>query len=194
MSNFWKVTKFKQKQVAQEYLRVDIRSLHVTKPTVPMYHISLDSNLPETLVPRIPYSNYPDDAFDDEPQSKKTTLYTEPQIARVSFSSSVEGAIRGIYVSLESVFEKAKGQDVNFIVYELVPGNARFVAPETLARRAIHDALVTQEWWALDPVQIKLISRMSLSHDRDAEWITYRPFGGKEVEHSPKDLITTVRK
>lgn len=167
MSNFWK------QKVAREYCDVKAESLKtLSSPYTTLYHISAQP-LPDTLNPQIPAGST---------DSSNTHYSAEPHIPRVCFSESVIGCVRATYANYAKFLNSM--EPCEFYLYELVLGKNKYVPPYELAKRAVWDARVTGEWWALEPVKIKQRGKIRVTV-RGEEMLLCRPFDGRVVSHSP---------
>lgn len=170
--------------LAHEDRNVKLSQLKLEKVPETLYHITFDPDLPDVLIPRLPYGDSGSDTWD-----------AEPNIPRVSFSSTLEGCIRGVYPNISGIMGEHGKEGVDFHVYELDSRKLKGVSPKELAKRAVHDAEVTSEWWITEPAPVAYIGKITATCDWESEWLKYKPFGMPEKEHSPKIIsITPIKR
>lgn len=153
-----------------------------------LYHISFNGNLSK-LIPRLPYGNGTWNETNKYDKTGKLKFWYEPEVNRVSLSSDIVGAIRAVYPNMEHLLKQHK--TLTMTVYKVSVNTAgRWVSPETLRGEGyIHDALVTQEWWALDSVNLTKLGKIKVTIDvNEKEWLSYEPAKSIIKDHSPKTI------
>lgn len=147
-----------------------------------LYHISF-SKLPRTLKPQIPAG------------SEKTdpTHHThEPQIPRICFSETIEGAVRAVYPNVKHLVKRHAGEELTWHVHKVKKGTSGSWVPSWALEEAkfVPDANLTKEWWALSDVTIEYIGTVDVKMDANGEHLKYNPYGVRgRYDHSPLDII-----
>jgi len=170
------------KSIGIEFSNVGLSDMDLHRGDVPtLYHVSFSRNLPKALIPRLPYGTTKD---------SPNVWHSEPDIPRVSFSSDLVGAVRGIFANIVESLDLSR--DLTIQVYKVSRNNrhVRLINPEVLVNSgAVHDAVLTNEWWALDKVSIEHVGTRTVRINTKGEWLKYKPFGTiEEREHSPIDI------
>jgi hypothetical protein len=147
---------------------------------VPLYHVSF-KQLPKTLKPRLPTGSE---------LSVKGHHTTEPDIPRICFSESLEGAVRAVFPNIQKLAEEHGKEGLEFFVYRVDKGTENsWVPPWALVdAKFVHDAEVTKEWWAMSDVDIKPDGKILVTMDTDKDFLEYYPIKNKKAEHSPLDI------
>lgn len=146
----------------------------------PLFHISFRDHLDGLWTPRLPDGNY---ASGD----KETGEFPEPKVARISFSSSLEGCFYAIYHNISQYFEINKYPYMDFFVYSpILTGNEKIWNPQFLTKkRLVHDAHVTNEYCILTPVKVKCIGKLRvfnpLTRSKKIEEVKYFPFNDRSL-------------
>lgn len=168
-----------------ESAAIELADLHVLDtPPKKLYHISLNGDLPKVLMPRLPYG-----------ESDSNSDMSEPNIPRVSFSSDLVGAFRGVYPNVSHKLEKDDIHEIEYHVYQLVRSEGVVTPEELVSTKAVHDANVTQEWWSLGKTEVKKIGKVLFTIDDLHDMLMYRPFNTKpRREHSPKRISAQLIK
>lgn len=104
------------------------------------FHLTFDERLGPALSPRIPNKS-----------SNFTKVNSEPDIARICFSSTIIGCFYGIYANINKYFEENNYPHMDMYLYEtnLDENSEYFVPTTTLTNdKLVWDAHVTKEvWW-----------------------------------------------
>lgn len=120
-----------------------------------LIHLSFNRHLPRLLKPRLPpgYS----------PKVKKTDM-EELDTPRVSFSTTLLGAVKAIYPNVKDVFDNAPdGGWVTIHVYKALVKNQRLVFTKSLIDdRLVWDAHLTDEVWSLDPIKVEYVETIEV--------------------------------
>lgn len=126
-----------------------------------LYHISFRDNLEGIWTPR------PPDGLPEEPQEDGFP-YPEPAIGRISLSSTLKGCFLGIYPNIFRYFEEDNYPYLSFSVYSPVfTGKELLVTNEKILKdKLVWDAHITDEWWILNKVQMKLVGKIQVINPR----------------------------
>jgi hypothetical protein len=152
-----------------------------------LFHISFNGKLPKVLSPKLPDGSELHGDVKSDSGIEKENKFPEPDwIKRISFSTSLLGAVRATYPNWWMYFEDEKYNYpyVDMWVYEpLLTEKTRLVKTETLSElRLVWDAVVTHEWWILDPVKVRRVGKIKV-HNANKEGPLYIfPFGDRSLE------------
>lgn len=155
------------------------KSVRAYKSIPKLYHISFNSKLEGTWIPKNP---------DGEPGGIYVK-YPEPDLPRISVAPTIRNCFMGIYPNISALFEKQNVPYVDFTVYNpIFKGSERIISPDELSKyRMVVDAHVTQEWCILDKVYMQNIGlvRVNNTYSDDAPFVKYTPFG----DHTLPEVI-----
>lgn len=177
--------------LATEYF--NLRNGGLTYDTLPedLYHISFDKKLPNILKPQLPAGSLKE-------ETSKDKWNIEPNVERICFSETLEGAFRAIYMNIQDIVEKHGKDGITFTVYKRINGkNDVGVSPETLdSTSAVWDARVTREWWVLDESKIKNCGTLTVYVDDSGDWLQFKPTHDPKNEtydHTPAEIELEVQ-
>jgi hypothetical protein len=134
-----------------------------------LYHISFRGNLQGVWTPRNP----------DGHELEKPKHDSEPDLPRISCSPTIEQCFQAIYPNISHLFEVEKYPYMDFYAYSPeVKATTRVLTPSELtSKRMVHDAHMTQEHCILDPVFMRLVSRVRVRNTNKHPFLNHRPFG-----------------
>ncbi len=143
-----------------------------------LYHLSFRDNLGPVLTPRQPGGS----------EITEDGIYTEDLPPRVSFSPTIKQCFFAIYPNISHLLERKKVNNEQYIfmyVYEPVKKNLKKL-PDSLVKRKVWDAIITDEVCIIEPVEVKCIGKVRIHNPyyrgNVPEYIFVHPFGDKEKE------------
>lgn len=143
-----------------------------------LYHLSFKDDLGPILSPRQPNGT---DVIEDG-------IYTEDLPPRISFGPTIEQCFYAIYPNISHLLRSKEGKNEKYIfmhVYVPVKKNPKKL-PDSLVKREIWDAVVTDEICVIEPVEVQCIGMVRLHNpyykNNVPEYIFVHPFGDKEQE------------
>jgi hypothetical protein len=141
----------------------------ISKLKYPLYHISTRLIPEEIWTPMAPEGG------------RYKSPITEPSIARISCSTTIEGCFTGIFPNISDLFERDELPYIDFYIYEAVIGkSARIIFPKELTEfKYVHDAHITKEHYLLDKTQMLLVGKVRVKNTNDLPTTTYHPFGDR---------------
>ena len=145
-----------------------------------LYHISFRDNLAGRWQPRLPSGMSPGGK------------YPEPDFPRISFSSSLDGAFRGIFPNVSHLFEAEQYPYMLFTVYSpLLTGRERLLSPTELTeQKMVWDAHVTKEWVCLDTVEMRRVGQIKIRNTNSSPTLMVHPFNSEKY---PKQSVGPTR-
>lgn len=151
-----------------------------------LFHISFNAKLEGIWDPE--FNQKPDDNHPETPDPNATPFYPEPNIGRISVSSSLKGCFIGVYPNVAKFFEERHYPHMFFHVYVPVfKGDERVVTPEILTKdRLVWDAHVTHEHLILDKVQMNHWGTFEVANTNKVATAYTHPFNDSRL---PKESI-----
>lgn len=165
-----------------------LRSMHF-KPhdkTVKLFHISFKEDLEGIWNPRNPQAG--EQYYTDKDLHKIKSITAEPDLPRISTSTTLTGCIGGIYANISHYFEDEKYNypHLDFYVYSPVFDNKkviRVLTPKDLTdNEMVYDAHITHEHAILDPVYMKLVSKIRVYNCKDLPLMDFYPYNDHRYE------------
>lgn len=150
---------------------MDKYSRRVVKPFPDLYHISFNGKLIGEWTPQPPDGDY-------DPETDTVSLHGEPLTPRISVAPTLVGCFQGVYANVKHLFKRHP--ELTFFIYKAeFKGNERVVYPEQLtAYKQVHDAHITQEHCILDPVEMRIVGRVTVPETADK--LVYWAFDGPQ--------------
>lgn len=151
------------------------------------FHISLKNDLEGIWNPRLP-----------EKSSNNKKGLTEPDIPRISVSTSIRDCFRAIYPNVAKFFEEEKLPYLIFSIYSpVITPNTKMIHWEELRDKLyVHDAHVTHESWILGSVKMELIGTIKIFNtDTSGNDLLYSPFNNPKINkvyHSPREICFEI--
>lgn len=139
---------------------------------IDLFHIS-ENPLPPLLKPRLT-------DYHASVKGVEKTIFTEAEIPHVSFAPTVYNCFTAIFMLVSKYMQSDEGikDGIFFNVYKAVPGpNTRFLSPKELSKkRYVWDAHVNQEWWSLDPINVRFCGAVKIDYDPGPDWTDFYAF------------------
>lgn len=132
-------------------------AIKVKKKPKDLYHLSFNSKLEGTWIPKSPEGDY--EPTDDE------SLLPEITDPRISLSPTIRQCFQAIYSNIKHLYGKKEKQIITFQVYKPVfKGNESIVFPDVLTKeKMVHDAHITEEHCIVTPVYMKHIGTVEIN-------------------------------
>jgi hypothetical protein len=158
-------------------MSVDLNQLatRVKRPYPELFHLSFNGELEGTWSPKSPDGDYDDTDVEN--------MHGEPTTPRISLSPTVEQSFQAIYANVKHLFDEYPR--LTFYVYTPeFTGREKIVTPEQFSEnKLIHDAHITQEHSILTPLNMKLMSRVTVYPPERKNQIGYYAFGVTDKEY-----------
>jgi hypothetical protein len=134
-----------------------------------LYHISFRGDLQGVWTPRNPDGSDLEKPKDD----------SEPDLPRISCSPTLRQCFQAIYPNISHLFEVERYPYMDFYAYspELRAGTRVLTPKDLTAKRMVHDAHMTDEHCILDPVYMRLASKVRIRNTNKKPFLRHRPFG-----------------
>lgn len=136
------------------------------------FHLSFDGKLEGVWVPKLP-----------DGSEVERNAFSEPDIPRVSVSTSIKHCFYAIYPNVSHYFEKNNDPYMDFFIYSPKGiKTSQTVPPEELIKlRYVMDAHITREHWIVNPVKMVIVGKVRIHNPgRNAKFIKFYPFDDKK--------------
>jgi hypothetical protein len=142
------------------------------------YHISFKDSLEGIWKPKNP------DGGEVENKYYNTELdISEPNLPRISVSTSIEKCFQTIYPNISKYFEEDNYPYMEFYVYSpILKGNEKIISSKDLVnKRMVHDAHMTDEYIILNPVYMKKIYKIKIYNTNKNTFLYHHPFNDNKM-------------
>lgn len=141
------------------------------------YHISFKDNLEGMWNPKNP------DGYGINIDEYKASGIAEPNLPRISVSTSIEKCFQAIYPNISKLFEEKNYPYMEFYVYTpILKGNEKIISSEELvSKRMVHDAHMTDEYVILNPVYMKKIYKIKIYNTNKNTFLYHHPFNDNKI-------------
>jgi len=141
------------------------------------YHISFKDILEGVWNPKNP------DGYGINIDEYKASGIAEPNLPRISVSTSIEKCFQAIYPNISKLFEEKNYPYMEFYVYTpILKGNEKIISSEELvSKRMVHDAHMTDEYIILNPVYMKKIYKIKIYNTNKNTFLYHHPFNDNKI-------------